>query len=1033
MSGNRPVDVALALAENLGWHVAPIGPAGEQLATPTSEADAIRYAWQVHPDAGLAVACGLASGVLAIVLEPVDEPAAAEARATWLGTLPATARARHDDGTETVLFRHPGAEWKVPRGESRPAPGVRVLSEGARAALPPTPGWTWTEGSRPSQVGIAPVPMALMARIVPPAAPPRQPDPPRPAPPRPPARETARPADETSPGAETPSLESETGPTRETASPATETPDPELKTSRIDRGTDPGRETSRLDRETPDPEPPRRGPPPAQAPRRLSEATSHDRERAQLAAASLDGRRLPPQNLEAEVGILGAALLDQDAIARVRQIVGPEDFYRDAHRRIWEAMLELDQAGESVDLIGLAQHLRTAGRLEQVGGESALSKIEDSVATTAHVESHARIVVELAAQRRAIEVATELLTRGYEGGADTEELLTETRRVLGRIQRGLSATKPAPKPRRKPADEPEREDLDEDLPPERPTIVIRPALSEVTDEAEKAILANPRANLYVRSRLLVRVVRDGAREIPGVERPPGAPTIEPIATPALRELLDRSARWVRSLKKGDDKEALPPEWVAPTLAAREDWAFPYLNGVVEAPTLRADGSVLDEPGHDQASGLLLDQKGTFPPVPDAPTGQDVEGAAAALLEPFQDFPFTAPADQAAAVAAILSLIGRYAIKGPVPMFAVRAPTPGSGKTLLADVISIVGTGRPAARTASPKEPEETRKRILATALAGTPSILIDNAVGSLGDHALAMALTADEIEERLLGVNKMVRAPLKTIWFVTGNGLSFKGDLRRRIVPIDLDPRCENPEDRTGFRHEALLAYVTSVRPCLVVSALTILHGYFAASRPRHGKSRVGSYEAWDDLVRGACIWAGLADPADGRERLREDGDADLEALRAVLGALYEVFGERPWTIAEAVARAEKDADLKAALVTFAPPRSGLTPEARSLGYAIRTRRGRIAGGKSIEKAGSSHNSVALWRVRTESSPVMSLFQSGGGDGGYGGDNSRLTRGVFSEVDKGSEKHGSVELESSPPLPLSPPDGDDDDGGWEEL
>src|SRR5262249_430804 len=105
-------------------------------------------------------------------------------------------------------------------------------------------------------------------------------------------------------------------------------------------------------------------------------------------------------------------------------------------------------------------------------------------------------------------------------------------------------------------------------------------------------------------------------------------------------------------------------------------------------------------------------------------------ALASLLEPFSDFPFLEMSDLAGVIAATLSPIARHAVGGCVPLFAMRAPTPATGKTLLVDIVSILGTGRPAARMTMPKSDTEFRKVVLAIALEGAPAVLLDNVEGA---------------------------------------------------------------------------------------------------------------------------------------------------------------------------------------------------------------------------------------------------------------------------------------------------------------
>jgi hypothetical protein len=340
----------------------------------------------------------------------------------------------------------------------------------------------------------------------------------------------------------------------------------------------------------------------------------------------------------------------------------------------------------------------------------------------------------------------------------------------------------------------------------------------------------------------------------------------------------------------------------------------------------------------------------WPPVADEPTWDDVRGAVAALLDPVADFPFVADTDRAAYVAAVLTILARHMINGPTPMFPIRAPTPGTGKTLLADVIGLIGTGREPPAMTMTYESEELRKRITSLAIAGTSLVLLDNLSGSIGSDALAAALTKTEWEDRLLGVSQMVRVPLRAVWLASGNNLGFRRTLGRRVVPIDLDAALETPEDRTGFQYDDLKGHVRVSRPQLVRAALTLLRAFHLAGRPRHGAPRMGSFEAWDDLIRSTVVWAGLADPAAtddptrGRGRIRSQADDDTEALGALLDALNRMFTES-FTTATVIQRADTDPELRGILDAAAGPRRGGRATANSLGASFREAKDRPVGG----------------------------------------------------------------------------------------
>ncbi|MBM3286791.1 MAG: replicative DNA helicase [Candidatus Eisenbacteria bacterium] len=139
---------------------------------------------------------------------------------------------------------------------------------------------------------------------------------------------------------------------------------------------------------------------------------------------------MPPQNLEAEQAVLGAMLLEKEAVGRAVEILGPDCFYRDAHRKVFDAMTSLYERGIAIDLIGLAEELRGRGHLEAVGGTAALSSLQDSVATAAHIEHHCNLVLEKYVMRELIHTGTEIVRKAYEGAGSSGELIDQAEQLI---------------------------------------------------------------------------------------------------------------------------------------------------------------------------------------------------------------------------------------------------------------------------------------------------------------------------------------------------------------------------------------------------------------------------------------------------------------------------------------------------------------------------------------------------------------------------------------------------------------------------
>lgn len=140
--------------------------------------------------------------------------------------------------------------------------------------------------------------------------------------------------------------------------------------------------------------------------------------------------RVPPQNLEAEQSILGSMLLERDAIARVVELVRAEDFYRDAHRRIFEVITELFERGEPADLISVTDRLRAKGILDDIGGAAYVTSLLHAVPTAANVEFYARMVVQKAMLRQMITAGTQIVGMGFREDQDVEMLVDQAEKLV---------------------------------------------------------------------------------------------------------------------------------------------------------------------------------------------------------------------------------------------------------------------------------------------------------------------------------------------------------------------------------------------------------------------------------------------------------------------------------------------------------------------------------------------------------------------------------------------------------------------------
>lgn len=156
--------------------------------------------------------------------------------------------------------------------------------------------------------------------------------------------------------------------------------------------------------------------------------------------------KLPPQNIEAERSVLGSLLIDNESIHKVVEVLNGDCFYREAHRKIYNATLALYQRNEPADLITVTTELRTRGEIDEVGGAAYLSSLVDDIPSSANAASYARIVREKALRRLLIEGATEIAERGYQEEGNVDDFVDQAEKIIlevaqRRIRQGFASVK----------------------------------------------------------------------------------------------------------------------------------------------------------------------------------------------------------------------------------------------------------------------------------------------------------------------------------------------------------------------------------------------------------------------------------------------------------------------------------------------------------------------------------------------------------------------------------------------------------------
>ena len=491
-------------------------------------------------------------------------------------------------------------------------------------------------------------------------------------------------------------------------------------------------------------------------------------------------------------------------------------------------------------------------------------------------------------------------------------------------------------------------------------IVNNRQLPDVTAEAIEALAArNDPPEIFVRAGRLVRIREDEN----------GTPEIQLMDDPHIKGRLARVADYVRTTEKGETK-VIPPDWLVKDVGQLPYWPFPSLEAVVEAPIMRPDGTIFDVPGYDPQTRLYYRPGKGFDvaSTPAAPTTDDTEAAIRLLDEAVGEFPYEDDASAANTLALMLTPLVRQAIAGPVPLALIDKPQAGTGGSLLAETIAIIGSGRTAEMLGAPRDEEEWRKQITAKLAAGATMITVDNVEGALYAPSLARALTARTWTDRVLGRSETVTVSQRAAWIATGNNIQLRGDLPRRCYWIRLDARESRPWQRENFKHPDLLGWVMRNRGRLVHALLTLARAWFAAGKPKaRNLPRLGSFEAWAETVGGMVAFAGIPSFLGNLAALYDKADAGGAEWEGFLSAWWEELdASKPITVADLTKRIDGTETLKAALPgDLAEAFDKSTGSfSRKLGTALAKRAGTRYGedGMHIARAGEFRRAVR-WKL----------------------------------------------------------------------
>lgn len=509
----------------------------------------------------------------------------------------------------------------------------------------------------------------------------------------------------------------------------------------------------------------------------------------------------------------------------------------------------------------------------------------------------------------------------------------------------------------------------------RPRLVISVDIAAMTDALESQLAREH--DIFQRGGSIIAVTTGGGAD-KKIRRDPQAVTLRKMAFASIKERAATVIEWRRAKANGDPTPAYPPDVSVQAIAARGAWAtIRPLHGLASAPFVRADGSICSYPGYDsETQQYLVD--GVSANVPDVITQETARQAADEIFDVVSDFPFESPAHRSAWLTWTLSSLCRSLIDGPVPALVVDGTTPGSGKSLLTDISSLICTGATAPKIAQTRDDEEMRKRLTSLAISGDQMAVLDNLTGSVGSPALDAALTCDVWQDRVMREQITVSLPWRTVVALTGNNIQPRGDLPRRVIYCRLDPQVERPEERSGFRYPDVKAHVLATRDRLVSAGLAIVAGYIRAGRPAQKMPAFGSFESWRNLIASAVVWATGVSPLESRSELQVASTSEEVAGR-LLAAIYAWRGEQAITAGDLVdCHVHKTDSATAELIEewLEPGKKSVTSS--MIGRALAKIRGRYMRGLKVElKRSNRIRSYSIVPQASQVSPEKTEKNSG--------------------------------------------------------
>ena len=446
-------------------------------------------------------------------------------------------------------------------------------------------------------------------------------------------------------------------------------------------------------------------------------------------------------------------------------------------------------------------------------------------------------------------------------------------------------------------------------------------------------------------------------------------TMRPLNRAALDSLTTETCNIVnRKFNQRTQVESFPstaPEARMLDMILSRPEEFVKLEKLSQVPFVRPDGTICATEGYDAATHTFLELDPVLRgiDVPETPSKEQVLWAKDLLLnELLGDFPLHTDSDKANALATLLTPFVRDLV--PVsPLAVIDAKEAGSGKNLLADIISVLFTGR-SIQTLPYSTDDAEQRKVITSAFRDGHSVLLFDEAHQIEGANFARALTSHSYQDRILGSSVIAEFPNNRTWISLGNQVQIKGDMARRVYRVRLEYEGSRPESRpaSSFRHPDLRQWAHENRAQLVRACLILVRAWYALNRPTAPLPfRMGSFEKWQEILAGILWVAGVPDFLANVPQWRSESDFDRQHTVGHLQWLAQQYAGAPFTAAQATEALKRDRTAEHPPAMDDPFQEGY---ARRIGQWYARAKDRVLDGlKLIRLEGQAHNNVVKWMV----------------------------------------------------------------------